>query len=70
MAGKGSTHRRFRLDDDALWKDYAAACVEIHGSTDRSDDLRAHIDRTVAEWRRRTGAAPEGADPPPDPGLE
>ncbi|GAA0567438.1 hypothetical protein [Actinomadura livida] len=53
MPTPGSTQRKFRLADDALWAEYDQACRDINGSTDRSDDIRKHVEAVVAEWKQR-----------------
>lgn len=51
MPGPGSTHRRFRLDDDELWEEYRLACEALYGTDNRSEVIRQHVEDTVAEYR-------------------
>ncbi|MFI7448127.1 hypothetical protein ACIBQX_11570 [Nonomuraea sp. NPDC049714] len=45
-----TTNRVVRVDD-ALWDEYEKACADE--GANRSDDLRAHMRRKVAAWKRR-----------------
>ncbi|WUH97709.1 hypothetical protein OHR68_29905 [Spirillospora sp. NBC_00431] len=56
MPTPGSRQRKFRLADDVLWAEYDQACRDINGSTDRSDDIRKHVEAVVAEWKKRRQA--------------
>ncbi|MEU9025044.1 hypothetical protein [Actinomadura sp. NPDC048394] len=56
MPTPGSPQRKFRLADDVLWAEYDQACRDINGSTDRSDDIRKHVEAVVAEWKKRRQA--------------
>lgn len=56
MPTPGSPQRKFRLADDVLWAEYGQACRDINGSTDRSDDIRKHVEAVVAEWKKRRQA--------------
>lgn len=53
MTTKGTPGRVIRVDD-ATWADYGKACEEK--GIARAADLRMHIKREVAAWRRRQRA--------------
>ena len=50
MTTKGTPGRVIRVDDET-WADYGKACEEK--GIARAADLRMHIKREVAAWRRR-----------------
>ena len=53
MPSVGTKARRVRSIDDATWEDFKAACVDMHGTDNRSDVIRTFVEQTVAEWRDR-----------------
>lgn len=52
----GNKKRPIRFDDE-LWDDYGRAC-EAEG-INRSEDLRAHAQRKVQEWKAQLEEASE-----------
>lgn len=50
MTTKGTPGRVIRIDNET-WAAYTEACKEM--GTTRADDLRRHIHRQIAAWRRR-----------------
>lgn len=50
MTTKGTPGRVLRVDQET-WDAYEAACKDM--GTTRADDLRRHIHRQIAAWRRR-----------------
>ena len=50
MTTKGTPGRVIRVDNET-WAAYEKACSDM--GTTRADDLRRHIHRQIAAWRRR-----------------
>jgi hypothetical protein len=53
MPTRGTVARRVRGISGPLWAKYDIACREVNGSTDRSADIRRHVEAVVAEWEQR-----------------
>lgn len=50
MTTKGTPGRVIRVDNET-WTAYEQACKDM--GTTRADDLRRHIHRQIAAWRKR-----------------
>ena len=53
MPTKGTDPRRIRGISDETWEQFKAACEALHGTGNRSEVIRRHVEDTVTEWRRR-----------------
>lgn len=58
MTTKGTKGRVIRVDDET-WDAYDAACKDL--GTTRADDLRRHMHRQIAAYKRRRRAEPAEA---------
>lgn len=57
MPTEGTKARRVRGIPEELWEEYLAACIELHGTDNRSEVMRKHVEDTVAEYRKRQQVA-------------
>ena len=55
---RGSKREAIRVEPE-LWREYGLACVA--DSTNRSADLRAHMQRRVRRWKRAERSAARAA---------
>lgn len=49
---KGTDPRRIRGISDEMWEAYKAACEALHGTDNRSEVIRKHVEDTVAAHKR------------------
>jgi len=54
---RGTKREAIRVEPE-LWRDYGLACEAEQ--TNRSADLRAHMERKVRAWKRLLGKADAG----------
>ena len=52
---RGTKREAIRVEPD-LWREYGLACEAEH--TNRSADLRAHMQRKIRAWKRKSKASP------------
>ncbi|MFI0481709.1 hypothetical protein [Actinomadura sp. 9N215] len=52
---RGTDPRHIRGISDEKWDAYRDACIIVHGTDNRSEIIRKHIDETIAEAQRKTG---------------
>lgn len=55
---RGTKREAIRVEPE-LWREYGLACVA--DSTNRSADLRAHMQRRVRRWKRAERSAARAA---------